>query len=128
MNNPIVFISHNRIKTGMLDEFRQHYHDSIPPIEADKPGTLAQLAYYDEDYSQIDIVRFFPDPEALDHQIERADERSKITYQFIEPISVEIYGTPSEVTLEKMKKIAGSGIDVRINPDFIGGFIRTKAG
>src|SRR4030043_2049869 len=126
MNDPIVFISRNRIKAGMLDEFRKHYHDSIPPIEAGKPGTLAQLAYFNEESSQVDIVRFFPNSEALDHQIEGADERSKITYTFIEPISVEIYGTPSELTLERMKKIAGSGIDVRINSKFIGGFIRPK--
>ncbi len=128
MNDPIVFISRNRIKAGMLDEFRKHYDNSIPPIEAGKPGTLAQLAYFNEDSSQVDIVRFFPNSEALDHQIEGADERSKITYTFIEPISVEIYGTPSELTLERMKKIAGSGIDVRINPKFIGGFIRPKTG
>jgi uncharacterized protein YkuJ len=128
MNDPIVFISRNRIKAGMLDEFIKHYHESIPPIETGKPGTLAQLAYFNEDSSQVDIVRFFPNQQALDHQIEGADERSKITYKFIEPISVEIYGTPSEVTVERMKKIAGSGIAVRINPNFLGGFICPQAG
>ena len=128
MNDPIVFISRNQIKAGILDEFRKHYHDSIPPIEAGKPGTLAQLAYFNEESSQVDIVRFFPNPQALDHQIDGADERSKITYQFIEPISVEIYGTPSEVTVERMKKISGSGIAVRITPNFIGGFIRPQTG
>jgi hypothetical protein len=128
MNDPIVFISRNRIKEGMLDDFRKHYHDSIPPIEDGKPGTLAQLAYFNEDSTQVDIVRLFPSPEALDHQLQGADERSKITYRFIEPTSIEIYGIPSSFTIERMKKIAGSGISVRINPHFIGGFIRPKSG
>ena len=128
MSEPIVFISRNRIKEGMLDVFKKHYHASIPPIEANKPGTLAQLAYFNEDSTQVDIVRLFPSPEALDHQLEGADERSKITYGFIEPTSIEIYGTPGNFTIERLKKIAGAGIDVRINPQFIGGFIRPNAG
>ena len=128
MSEPIVFISRNKVKDGMLDEFKIHYHNSIPPIKAGKPGTLAQLAYFNTDSSQVDIVRLFPNPEALDHQLQGADERSKITYNYIEPTSVEIYGTPSDFTLERLKKIAGSGIQVRINPLFVGGFIRPEFG
>jgi hypothetical protein len=60
----------------------------------------------------------------LDQQIQGADERSKKTYEFIEPIGIEIFGTPNPATLEKMKKIAGSGILVSISPQYIDGFIR----
>ena len=41
-----------------------------------------------------------------------------------EPIGIEIYGTPNPATVEKMMKIAGTGVNVRIHPSFIGGFIR----
>ena len=128
MTDPIVFISRNRVKQGMFDEFKKHYHDSIPSIEASKPGTLVQLAYVNEDSTEVDIVRFFPNAEAMDQQLQGADERSKLAYKFIEPTSFEIYGTPSDYAMEMMKKVAGSGIDVSINPQFIGGFIRSKPG
>ncbi len=124
MTEPIVFISINHVKEGRLDEFREHYRLSIPPIQAGKPGTLAQLAYENEDATQVTIVRFFPSADALDQQIQGADERSKSTYEFIEPVRIEIYGTPNPATLEKMMKIAGSGIDLRVQSRFIGGFIR----
>jgi hypothetical protein len=124
MSDPIVFISINKVKEGLLEAFRKHYADSIPPIQAGKPGTLAQLAYENEDATQVTIVRFFPSAEALDLQIQGADERSKSTYEFIEPVKMEIYGTPNPATLEKMKKIAGSGVEVRVIPRYIGGFIR----
>jgi hypothetical protein len=124
MPEPIVFISINHVKEGRLDEFREHYRLSIPSTQAGKPGTLAQLAYENEDATQVTVVRFFPSPEALDLQLQGAGERSKRTYEFIEPVRIEIYGTPNPATLEKMKKIAGSGIDVRVQPRFIGGFIR----
>ena len=124
MTNPIVFISCNRIKEGKNDEFRKHYQDSIPPILAGKTGTLAQLAYENEEATEFIIVRLFPSADALDLQIQGADERSKKTYTFIEPISIEIFGTPNLATLEMMKKIAGSGIAVKISPNYMGGFIR----
>ena len=47
MTDPIVFIIRNRIKAGMLDDFCRHYGNSIPRTEAEKPGTLVQLAYAD---------------------------------------------------------------------------------
>ena len=124
MSEPIVFISRNKIKEGKVDEFRNHYRDSIQPVIASKPGTFAQLAYENEQVTEITIVRLFPNADALDLQIQGADERSKKTYEFIEPIGIEIFGTPNPATLEKMKKIAGSGVAVSIYPHYIGGFIR----
>ena len=41
MAEPIVFIARFRVKEGRLDEFRKHYMDSLLPVEAGKPGTLA---------------------------------------------------------------------------------------
>jgi hypothetical protein len=124
MVTPIIFISHNRIKEGKANEFRKHYLDSIPITKADKPGTAIQLAYVNEQVTEVTIVRLFPNAEALDQQIQGADERSKKTYEYIEPSVIEIYGTPNPTTLEKMKKIAGSGITVIIRPSYLGGFIR----
>ncbi len=128
MNDPIVFISRNKVKNGMIDDFRNHYQDSIPPIMAAKPGTLVQLAYFNEETKEVTIVRIFPDAEGLDQQLQGADQRSKAAYQFIEPTSVEIYGTPSMFAMEMMKKVAGSGIDVQIYSEYLGGFIRPKSG
>jgi len=124
MSEPIVFIIRNRFKEGKTDEFRKHYRDSIPPIVVDKPGTLAQLAYENEEASEVTIVRLFPSADALDLQIQGADERSKKSYEFIEPVSIEIFGTPNPATLEMMKKIAGSSVTVKISPNYMGGFIR----
>jgi hypothetical protein len=124
MTEPIVFISRNRIKEGKIDEFRKHYQSSIAPIFDSKPDTSAQLAYENEEATEVTIVRLFPSADALDFQIQGADERSKKTYEFIEPIGFEIFGTPNRATIEKMKKIAGTGVFVSIYPNYRGGFIR----
>ena len=128
MSEPIVFISRNKIKAGRAEEFRKHYQDSIQPIFDSKPGTIAQLAYEDNEATDFTVIRIFPNADALDQQIQGADDRSKKTYEFIEPIGIEIFGAPNPSTLEKMKKIAGSGITVNISPNYAGGFIRLKSG
>jgi hypothetical protein len=89
-----------------------------------KPATFAQLGYENEEVTEFTVVRLFPNADALDLQIQGADERSRKTYEFIEPIGIEIFGTPNPATLNKMKKIAGSGITVSISPYYLGGFIR----
>lgn len=124
VSQPIVFISRNRIKQGHTEEFRKHYQDSVPPVIAGKAGTLAQLAYENEETDEVTIVRFFADAHALDLQMEGADKRSQKTYEFIEPIGVEIFGTPNPGTLEMLKKVVGRGVAVSISPHYMGGFIR----
>lgn len=124
MSDPVVFISRNRVKEGSFEDFWQHYQDSLPMTEVNKPDTLVQLAYVDEDKSELVIVRVFPGAEALDQQLQGADERSRAAYRFIEPTAVEIYGKPNDYSLEMMKKVAGNGIKVSISQKFVGGFIR----
>jgi hypothetical protein len=128
MAGPIVFISRNRVKEGRFDDFAEHYRQSLPPVEANKPGTLVQLAYVNKDATEIAIVRLFPSAEAMDLHLQGADERSKVAYRFIEPTSIEIYGTPSRRAIELMKEVAGSETELSINPRFIGGFIRFQEG
>jgi len=124
VSEPIVFISRNRIKKGRAEDFRKHYRGSIPLTMAGKPGTLAQLAYVNEEAAEVVIIRLFPSADALDLQIQGADERSKKTYELIDPIGIEILGTPNPSTLEMMKRVAGSGVAVSISPEYTGGFVR----
>jgi quinol monooxygenase YgiN len=124
MAEPIVFINRFRIKPGMAEAFRQHYEASIAPVRDGKPGTLVQVAYENEDATAVVVVRVFPDADSLDQQLQGANERSRRTYEFVEPVSIELYGQPNPAALERMTKISGSGIVVQINPAFIGGFIR----
>jgi len=121
---PIVFISHNNYIGGRSEEFRRHYQDSIQSILSGKPNTFVQLGYENEAGTEFTVVRVFPDADALDQQLSGADQRSKKTYEYIQPTSIEIFGTPNPVTLEVMKKIAGSGIAVNICPNYLDGFIR----
>jgi hypothetical protein len=127
MANPIVYISRNRVKEGMLDDFRIHYLDSVPSVELGKSGSIVQLAYVNEDANEIDIIRVFPDAESMEFQIMGVDAHSKVTCQYLEPTRIEIYGAPNDNTIDIMRKVIGLSIEVHVNPQFIDGYISSKS-
>jgi len=124
MSEPVVFIIRFKIKEGKAAEFRMHYRESIQRTFETKPGTLAELAYENEEATEFTVIRQFPNADALDRHLHGADERSVKSFTFIEPIRVEIYGSLNPGTLEKMVKIAGPGTPMEIHPNYTGGFIR----
>ena len=124
MIRSIVFIIRFRIKQDGSNDFRKHYRVSIPPVEANKPGTLVQLAYENENATEVSVVRLFSSADAMDLHLQGANERTKKTFEFIEPISIQIFGIPNAATIETLKKLGGPGIVVNVNPQFIGGFVR----
>jgi hypothetical protein len=126
MADPIIFISYFRLKPGKLEEFSRLYCDSLPRTEASKPGTTVQLGYIDKDGSECLVVRLFPDATAMDEQLRGSDERSKATFQFIEPLRVEIFGSPSSYSLEMIRKVSGQSIEISVFPGYLGGFLRVK--
>ncbi|UCF95830.1 MAG: hypothetical protein JSV89_11655 [Spirochaetaceae bacterium] len=83
--------------------------------------------FYGSNYFGLFPIGLFPSAEAMDIHLQRADERSKAAYRLIEPVSVEIFGAPNKYAMEMMNKTAGSGIDVAVKSQFIGGFIRPRS-
>jgi quinol monooxygenase YgiN len=128
MSEPIVFISNQRIKEGKHDEYTQAYRQVAELTEANKPGTVAHLAYVNEDGTEASIVHVFPDAESMELHMQGVDELAKKAFEFMEIVSFEIYGKPSDTVLEAMKKIVGSGVTLNIKPQPVGGYIRFKSG
>jgi hypothetical protein len=59
--------------------------------------------------------------------LQGADERAKEAWEFLEPVSVDIYGKPTDTILEAFKRINGSGVALRVHPQFLGGYIRASS-
>lgn len=128
MPEPIVFISNQRVKKGKLEGYKEYYRQVAEMTEANKPGTVAHLAYVNEDGTELSIIHIFPDAESMELHMQGVDELAKKAYEFIEIVSFEIYGNPSDAVLDMMMKIVGSGIALNIKPQRIGGYIRLTSG
>jgi hypothetical protein len=125
MSEPVVFISHFKVKEGKLDELKQLAGEVERSLREDKPRTAAWLVFLGEDGTQVSFVHCFPDADSMDLHFEGSDERSAAVYGFVEPDGFEIYGRPSDEALETMRQAAeGSGVSLRVLPDHVGGFLR----
>jgi quinol monooxygenase YgiN len=127
MSKPIVFVSNQRIKEGNLEAYKQAVRRNAELLEASKPGTVAFLAYVNEEGTEASIVHVFPDAEAMELHMHGVGDRAKAGYEAMQTVSFEIYGKPSDAVLEMMKKVASSGTTVIIKPRPVGGYIRLKA-
>ena len=128
MSEPIIFVSNQRIKEGKLDGYKQYYRQVAELTERTKPGTVAHLAYVNDDGTELSIVHIFPDAESMNLHMRGVDELAQKAYEFIEIVSIEIYGRPSDTILENMQQIVGSGVTLHLKSQNIGGYIRLKSG
>ena len=125
MAEPVVFISHFRVKDGKLPAFRQLSASGTPALQADKPETLGFLTYTDEAGSRVTIVHVFGSADAMDAHFVGADERARAAYEYVEPEGWAIYGTANPAVVEGMKaRAAAAGVSLRVEPEFVGGFLR----
>jgi quinol monooxygenase YgiN len=83
MSEPIVFISHFRIRAGKLDPFERVARDVTQRLEAEKPRTLLFAAYRDEGGTRATFVHVFADADSMDRHFEGAEERSRAAYEFL---------------------------------------------
>ena len=124
MAGPIVFISHQRVKPGRFDEFAAFFTEGSKAIEADKPGTVVFLGFSDVDRGETRIVHVLPDADAMDRHMQGADERSARAYEFLEPLEIDVYGSPSAGVVAEIQALAGHGVRVRLMPEHVGGYLR----
>ena len=128
MTEPVVFISHFKVKEGKLDELKGLAGGVERSLREDKPRTAAWLVFLGEDGTEVSFVHCFPDADSMDLHFEGSDERSAAVYEFVEPAGFEIYGRPSDEALETMRQAAeGSGVSLRVLPDHVSGFLRLQA-
>lgn len=128
MSKPIVFISTHKIREGKLDGFKERNRQVAQYMEANKLGTVAFLAYLNEDGSEVSIVHLFPDAEAMEQHMEGVGDRAKRAAEFLEFQLLEVYGRPSDKVLQMMKQAPESGVTFRITPEHLDGYTRLESG
>jgi quinol monooxygenase YgiN len=129
MSEPVVFISHFKVKEGKLDDLKRLTADVMARLREEKPRTVVFLAYLDEQAAEISFVHAFPDADSMDVHFEGVDERVAAAYQFLEPRGWEIYGKPSDRAMETMRQAAtSSGASLTVLTEHLGGFLRMQPG
>jgi quinol monooxygenase YgiN len=125
MPEPIVFISHFRVKVGQVDAFRDLAMEVTKRLRAEKPRTVLFLSFLDQAAGTLSFLHAFTDAESMDLHFEGADQRAQTAYQLVEPRGWELYGRPSDAAADALRRAAeGAGVPLTVEPDFIAGFLR----
>jgi hypothetical protein len=129
MSEPVVFISHFKVKEGKLDHLKRLAGEVERSLREDKPRTVAWLVDLNEDGTKVTFVHCFPDADSMDLHFEGSDERTATVYEFVEPDGFEIYGRPSGRALETMRQAATtSEVSLAVRSEPLGGFLRMQQG
>jgi hypothetical protein len=129
MSEPIVFISHFRIKEGKLDAYKQLQRDTAELLHAQKPRTLVFLTYLNGNGAEMTAVHVFADAESMDLHFQGAEGRSIAAYEVLVPAGWEIYGQPSDDVVQTMRRAAESShIALTMQNEHVAGFVRFSSG
>jgi hypothetical protein len=127
MSEPVVFISHFKVKEGTLPDLKRLTEDVVARLREEKPRTVLYLAYLDEQGTEVSFLHAFPDADSMDVHFEGVDERVAAAYQYLEPQGWQIYGKPSDRAMDTMRQGAqASGVSLTVLPDHLDGFLRLQ--
>lgn len=126
MSDPIVFISHQKIKDGKFDVYVQYYRETVKMVEQTKPQTLANLGYANVDGTEFTIIQVFADAEAMETHMRGMGEAAKKAFEFVQVFRIEVFGKPTDMVMGIMQQMVGSGVEFSIEPQPVGGYTRFK--
>lgn len=128
MSESMVLIARQKIKEGKLEGYEQNFLEVMNFIQPNKPNTLGFLDYVNEEGTEAVLIQIYANAEAMEQHVQGLGEIAKKSYEFMDVMSFEIYGSPTEAYLAMMSNLAKSGVPVKIMSRNIGGYLRLKSG
>ena len=129
MPGPFIFIATNRLKEGKLEDERRRVPGLCEFIEANEPRLIAFNEFVNEAGDEVTVVQVHPDAASMEAHMEIVRERALEAYaQTLEAtVRIQVFGRPTDAILEILRQQAGSGVEISINGEHLGGFTRSSA-
>ena len=131
MGEPITYVSTWRIKEGRSTDYQRFYAALVDAVERNEPEVTAFLAYGAADGSEITNIHVYADQVVLDQHMRFLEDQMGLmpsdlsaALESLEPVRVEVYGTPTGAAAEMDRAMADSGVPFVGKPRFLGGFAR----
>jgi hypothetical protein len=131
MAEPVVYVTTWRIKDGKFEAYRRFYAELVRVVHENEPQVPAFLAFANHDLTEITNVHVYPDGATLDHHMAVLGEQLRIlpddltnVLSYLEPIRVEVFGTPGGAAAEMDRGLRESGVPWTARERYLGGFTR----
>ena len=129
MGDPVVYLSTWRIRDGKFPEYRRFYTELLQRVSGPDREVLAFYAFGNADGTEITNVHVFPDAPTLDRHMAVIREQMGLipgdlssVLEFMEPIGVQVYGTPAGEAAAMDQGMKDSGVPFTGKERFLGGF------
>lgn len=126
MTAPFIFIGTHTIKEGVLEEFKAYSRDFVKFVEANEPRLIGFYAYVNDEGTQLTMVQVHPDAESMEFHMQTVSKHIGESFaRFLGKTErIDVYGTPSDGVVQMIKQLAGAGVPLTVNADYLGGFAR----
>jgi hypothetical protein len=127
--SPFIFIAANRLKAGQLERERRRVPGLVEFIEASEPRLIAFNEYVNDAGDEVTVVQIHPDAASIEAHMEIVRERAQQAYaETLEAmVRIQVFGQPTDAILESLRQQAGSGVEISVNGEHLGGFTRSAA-
>jgi len=126
---PLIFIATNRLKPGRLDGERARVPGLVEFIEANEPRVIAFNEYVNEAGDEVTVVQVHPDAASMEAHTTIVADRARAAYAetLDATVKIQVFGQPSEAMLAALRQQAGSGVEITIHTQHLGGFTRAAS-
>jgi quinol monooxygenase YgiN len=127
--SPFIFIATNRLKPDRLDAERDRVPGLVEFVEANEPRLIAFNEYVNEAGDEVTVVQVHPDAASMEAHMQIVRERAQAAYAetLDATVRIQVFGEPTQAILETLRQQAGSGVEITINGEHLGGFTRSAA-
>jgi hypothetical protein len=129
MSSPFIFIATNRLKAGQLERERNRVPGLVEFIEASEPRLIAFNEFVNDSGDEVTVVQIHPDARSMEAHMEIVRERAQEAYAetLDATVRIQVFGRPTDAILEALRQQAGSGGEISVNGEHLGGFTRSAA-
>jgi hypothetical protein len=129
VSSPFIFIATNRLKPGALERERKRVPGLVEFIEANEPRLIAFNEYVNETGDEVTVVQIHPDAASMEAHMEIVRDRALQAYAetLDATVRIQVFGEPTDAIFETLRQQAGTGVEITVNGEHLGGFTRSAA-
>jgi hypothetical protein len=126
MPGPIVFVVTNRLKEGALEAERRRVPGLVDFVEREEPQVIGFNEYVNEAGDEATVVQIHPDAASLEKHMSVIADHARRAYEetLDRTVRIQVFGHLPDPIVDMLREQAGNGVEIVINAEHLGGFVR----
>lgn len=123
MSEPFILVTTNTINEGELERVKELSDQFTGLVEAGGTGLLGFHFYLNKDGTELSNVQVHRDAASMDAYLPMVQQLIQQALELTKTTRVDVYGTPGPAVQQVLRTNAEQGVQVRVKPDRISGFV-----